>query len=147
MSADILVSRLEGVRSRGLGRWLARCPAHDDSSPSLSVLEKDDGRVLLHCFSGCSVEEILLATGLEFDALFPPIPIEHAPCERRPFPAADVLQALADESLLVAVAGENIGQGIELSESDRARCTLAAERIQAARSLALGNGVTHGRKR
>ena len=37
---------LDGVQESGSG-WSARCPAHDDYNPSLSVAEGDDGRVLL----------------------------------------------------------------------------------------------------
>jgi hypothetical protein len=99
----------------------------------------DDGRVLLHCFADCGVGEVLGALGLGFDALFPEKPIEHGPRERRPFPAADVLRALADETLLVAVAAANLGQKIELSDADRERLFLAAERIEAGRELALGS--------
>jgi hypothetical protein len=39
--------------------WSAKCPAHDDRSPSLSIREGDGGRVLLRCFAGCSVDSIL----------------------------------------------------------------------------------------
>ena len=46
MIADKLVSQLEGVRSTGQDRWIARCPAHDDRSPSLSIREVDD-RILI----------------------------------------------------------------------------------------------------
>ncbi|MBK6590648.1 MAG: DUF3987 domain-containing protein [Acidobacteria bacterium] len=48
---------------------MARCPAHDDKSPSLSITEKDD-KVLVHCFAGCTPDEILSAVGLEFRDLF-----------------------------------------------------------------------------
>ena len=43
---------LEGVRKSGTG-YKARCPAHDDKNPSLSVTEGDDGKVLVTCFAGC----------------------------------------------------------------------------------------------
>lgn len=46
------------------GRWngstgIARCPAHDDRSPSLSVTDAYNGRVLVNCFSGCTQKEII----------------------------------------------------------------------------------------
>ncbi len=138
MSADTLLARLDGVRQTGSGRWIGRCASHQDKMPSLSIRELDDGRILLHCFAGCSIQEVLGALGLEFDALYPAKPLEHAPRERRPFPAADVLRALADEAMLVAVAAANLAQGVELSQADRARLLLAAERIQTGRGLALG---------
>jgi hypothetical protein len=38
--------------------WLARCPAHDDGNPSLTVGYGRDGRVLAHCWAGCAFEDI-----------------------------------------------------------------------------------------
>lgn len=44
------------------GRGVTRCPAHgEDRHPSLSWKLADDGRALLHCFSGCTFAEILAA--------------------------------------------------------------------------------------
>lgn len=45
------------------GRWhgnygTARCPAHDDRNPSLSIKDGRDGRLLLHCFAGCEFDRI-----------------------------------------------------------------------------------------
>ena len=53
---DLVIDLLDGVRKSGSG-WSARCPAHEDHSPSLSISEGDDGRVLLHCFTGCTTED------------------------------------------------------------------------------------------
>jgi len=47
--------------------WMARCPAHDDREPSLSIREADDGKVLVRCHAGCDqarVIEALRARGL-----------------------------------------------------------------------------------
>lgn len=68
---DRAIARLEGVRASGKG-YIARCPAHDDHSPSLSIREGDDGRVLLHCFAGCSFRQIIAAMGLDVSDMFPP---------------------------------------------------------------------------
>lgn len=45
--------------------WQALCPAHDDTTPSLSVSRGDKQEVLLHCFAGCEFGEILAALGLD----------------------------------------------------------------------------------
>jgi hypothetical protein len=63
------LEKLDHVVSRGDG-WTARCPAHEDSQPSLSVGQGDDGRVLLYCHSGCSTEAIVKALDLELRELF-----------------------------------------------------------------------------
>lgn len=51
--------------------FLVRCPAHDDKSPSLSVGEGSDGKILLRCFKGCSVSEICSALDIKVRNLFP----------------------------------------------------------------------------
>jgi hypothetical protein len=51
-AAAELSRALEGRRS-GRG-WMARCPAHNDRQPSLSIADGADGRLLLYCFAGCS---------------------------------------------------------------------------------------------
>lgn len=48
-----------GAQRSGSG-WIARCPAHDDRNPSLSIHHKN-GRVLLHCHAGCRQEEVFAA--------------------------------------------------------------------------------------
>lgn len=138
MTVEVLLSRLEKTRSTGPSRWLACCPAHPDKTPSMTVHETDDGRVLVHCFAGCSVESILNAAGLVFDALFPEKPSHLQKTVRRPFPASDVLAAITSEALIVATAAGNMGQGVALTDEDRKRLMIAAERINEARRIALG---------
>lgn len=60
---------LEQFKRNGSG-WKARCPAHDDKDPSLSIKEGNDGRVLLLCRVGCSTEAVVSALGLTFADLF-----------------------------------------------------------------------------
>jgi putative DNA primase/helicase len=61
---------LEQIKAHN-GGYKALCPAHDDHNPSLSIGEGEDGSVLLKCFAGCSIEEILAALELEMRDLFP----------------------------------------------------------------------------
>ena len=67
-----VLERLRDVRSTGEGQWQACCPAHDDHNPSLSISIGDDGRVLLHCHSGCEPKDICSEMGLALTDLFPP---------------------------------------------------------------------------
>src|SRR5579862_146266 len=48
----------------------ALCPAHDDTTPSLSVNAKEDGTVLLRCQAGCATADVLTALGLDWSDLF-----------------------------------------------------------------------------
>lgn len=141
MSADRLLSRLEGVKRTGPGRWIARCPAHADKRASLSIRELEDGRILVHDFAQCSVHEVLAAAGLDMTDLFPEREIQHGRPERRPFPAADILRCLAFEGLVVASAGAAMLAGEPLSGVDRERLMLAVARLQG--GLDAG-GLAHG---
>ena len=111
---------------------MACCPAHDDKSPSLSIRELDDGRILIHCFAGCSVEEVLSAVGLTFDDLFPEKEIQHGKPERRPFPCADILRGIAHEALIVLLSAKTVARGVALPEYEVNRLLTAVSRIQAA---------------
>lgn len=137
MSAQDLIDRLTKVKQTGAGRWMACCPAHEDKTPSMTIRECDDGRVLVHCFGGCGAGEIISAIGLEFDALFPPKPPAMPSLKpvRRPFPAADVLEALAHESKVVLICLAEIEAGKPVNHE---RLALAAARIERGRELANG---------
>lgn len=69
MTIEELLPRLEAVRRSSRG-YVARCPAHPDRSPSLSLREGDDGRILVYCFAGCSVQDVCAALGIEISDLF-----------------------------------------------------------------------------
>ena len=134
---DDLLSRLEKVRSTGAGRWVARCPAHQDKTPSLAIRELPDGRILIHCFTGCSVDAVVSAIGLELFDLFPEDSraICHANPEHRPFPAADVLKSLNLEALVVSAAARTILDGKTLNDDDQERLMTALRRIERAVEL------------
>jgi hypothetical protein len=131
MGADILLQRLSKIKRTGPGRWTACCPSHSDKTPSLSVRETDGGVILLHCFSGCTVHEIVDAAGLEITDLFPKA-IEHGKPIRRAFSAVDALRCLSFEAMLVFLAAKDIISGRRLSDADIARLSVAAGRINAA---------------
>lgn len=69
-NAEKIASMIEGSRRSGSG-WVAFCPAHDDQHRSLSIGEGEDGRTLLNCFAGCTIEEITNALGISVSDLFP----------------------------------------------------------------------------
>jgi hypothetical protein len=68
---ETLLSRLDKVQGRD-GKFKARCPAHDDRGPSLSVTETDHGQLLIYCFAGCGAADVVEAVGLTMSDLFPP---------------------------------------------------------------------------
>ena len=130
MVADSLLGRLEKVRKSGANRWRARCPAcGGNNATKLSVHEADDGRVLLHCFSGCGVEAIVGAVGMDLADLFPPRQDEdHKPRIKKPWAARDVVAALRAETMVGWVLLTDIANGKVLTRSDRERAKVAADR-------------------
>ena len=136
MSIDALLSRLDGIRGTGHGKFVARCPAHDDRSPSLSVSEGDNDTVLIHCFSGCDTEDVLSAVGLTFSDLYPErIGAEHAyKPKRNGFDARQALEGITHEAIVICLIAEKYSDILDDSDSDR--LLLAASRINAAISAA-----------
>lgn len=130
---DALTSRLDGIRRTGKGRLVAKCPAHKDRRASLSVRELDDGRVLLHCFAGCEVSEVLASLNLDFEALFPPRANAQAgqKRERQPFSVADLLAALSRDLNVAWVVLADVASGRELTQADRKRAGIARLRCEA----------------
>jgi len=58
-----LLARLDGVKQWKTG-WVARCPAHEDRRPSLSLwVSEETGDLLCKCFAGCTFSEIAAAMG------------------------------------------------------------------------------------
>lgn len=139
MTAEAILSRLAKVKPTGRNRWQACCPAHEDGTPSMVISEADDGRVLIHCFAGCDIAEIVSAVGLELSDLFPPRETSARP-DHRPWRAGDLITLAAHESLIAAVAASNLARGRSLTDADRARLQTAAERLQAI------HAAVHGRR-
>lgn len=128
ISTDLL-KQLDGVRARGSGRWSARCPAHPDKSPSLSIREAGE-KLLVKCWAGCTASEIVSAIGLSLKDLFingpvPPGPRSSPPPKKIDFdetafrfelPAID--RRLRAERVLTAVGTFN-SDGMNDEERDR----------------------------
>ena len=134
--AEKFLSRVEGVRQTGPGRWLFRVPTRKDKRPSGSARELEGGRLLIHDFAGDSAVDILAAVGLEMSDLYPENSAHHGKSERRPFLAMDALRCVAFEALVVAAAAAALASGEPLSSVDRERLLVAAERLNGAAARA-----------
>jgi hypothetical protein len=138
MSAATLLTRLNNVRQTAPDRWLARCPAHEDRSPSLSVRELNDGRVLLHDFGGCETADVLAALGLTVSDLFER-PFSNSRAfgpTRNGIPPRDLLVILDHELTVVVLILNDIVCRRTVSESQVQRLVRAACRIGRARDAA-----------
>lgn len=111
------LAELLNARRNGAG-WMARCPAHQDRTPSLSISEGEGGRVLVKCMAGCPTENVLQAAGLTFADLNPSEPFSARTMPRAytppPKPAGVVLPAdlhagnMAEVKALAQLRGLNV---------------------------------------
>lgn len=134
VSAQPLLDRLDRVRRSGKG-WMARCPAHDDGTASLSVSEAPD-KVLVCCFAGCRTDDVLAAVGLAFKDLFPPRHWPESPQERREYRRRQretaylaALGTIPKEAKVVQIAARMLLDGKALDADDLARLVQACEVI------------------
>ena len=139
MNCQPLLDRLSGVRQRGSGQWSARCPAHDDTSPSLSVRELPDGRILIYCFAGCDIHAITSALGIDLSDLYPK-PLGHAVKgikRHRLVSPSQALEIINADALFVAVTACDLARESIISDTIKEKLLLAVGRI----NLALRNTV------
>ena len=132
-----LISRLRKVKRTGNGQFIACCPAHDDRSPSLSIRDVGDGRILLNCLAGCATQDVLGALGMTFEDIMPPKPIQHhmKPIKPRMY-SKDALRLLQTEARIVFFAASRIVDKEEFTVGDYMRLRLAMERINDIKEMA-----------
>lgn len=123
--ASLMLARLEGVIQTGKG-WRARCPSHGGRSASLAIAQGDNGRLLVHCFAGCQVHEVLGAIGLQVGDLFMRRDLRSmSPAERSQLREAALLpkwraahDVLAHCAAVTLAAANQIAEGMPLDDDD-----------------------------
>ena len=137
-----VLSRVTKVRQRQHGQVSACCPAHADKGPSLSIRETPEGAVLLHCFAGCAVNDVVAAMGLELHELFPPRDVPPGAPKRtaRLLTAGQALELLASEAMLVFTAAATLLNGRALTVADKNRLLESVSRINFLRNESIGGG-------
>lgn len=133
MDTSCILNRLDKVRQSGPDKWTACCPAHDDKSPSLTIKDTGD-RILIHCFAGCPLSEIVAAIGMDLRDLFADskAPRHIAPGISR----RKLFDALELELLILAQCAHKRAQGETISDNDTERELIAWKRVDAARRAA-----------
>lgn len=71
LSIEEFLLKLNKVKQAGNG-WEALCPAHEDSTPSLSVSLGRNGNILASCHAGCTFPSICSALAISQSMLGPP---------------------------------------------------------------------------
>ncbi|MEE9339939.1 MAG: CHC2 zinc finger domain-containing protein [Methylococcaceae bacterium] len=118
---ELVTQQLSKLRKTGEGKYLACCPAHDDKNPSLSIKETGDSKILLHCFAGCEVNEIVSALGLTLVDLMPKNPDFKKGIKPPKFNKYELFDRLSFESTILLVAIRQLFNGQPLNNDDMAR--------------------------
>lgn len=140
-SMEVFLTRLDKVRKQRQG-WVARCPAHEDCTASLSICSGHDGRILVHCFAGCAASDVVAALGLELGDLFPirlkPETSQQRAEARRFAREAQLVAAIGvldREATIILCAAGALAQNELLIQSDHERLVLASQRVRDAREV------------
>ncbi len=136
-----LLERLDNVESTGVDTYRARCPSHEGRSRSLSVKLAED-RLLVNCFAGCSVGEIVAAVGLKMSDLFDKAP-NSGPTPRQyrqHTNAREILQAINIPIRAVMIAVE-IQKDRQLTPDEHASFLRVSATINQALDTAANQGV------
>lgn len=128
MDIDGILGSLDKVRPTGRDTWRSRCPSCGDKNQTkLSIKDAGNGVTLMHCFAGCSVDEIVGAMGLKLEDLMPP-KRDHGKKLVTPFRREAFAQLKGDLNV-VWVLLNDISRGRELSEADRKKAGEYGRRV------------------
>jgi len=124
-----LLNRLSKVRQTGAGKWISCCPAHEDKSPSLSVRQADD-RILIYCFAGCSVDDVVSSVGMSLSDLMPESLGHNKPFEGVPkYNKSDLFDVMVTETSIMVLAARQLALNVKLNPVDLQRVRLSEERL------------------
>jgi DNA primase len=137
---DAILNQLEEVRVTGPDQWMAKCPAHSDNTPSLSIKQTED-TILLHCFAGCDTDTICEKLGLELKDLFTrtsepsfirfPKPEQRTikECSSNPIEVKDIRAHLEDLQKLNRLPRSLEGRGFILQDLEAVRMVARGENV------------------
>lgn len=131
---EVVLGHLDGVSKSGKG-YTALCPAHKDKTPSLSVREGDDGRVLINCFAGCLVQDITAGMGLSMSDLFSASERGRRSHRTPGVNVRELKEAAEFERQILFIVSADRTSGKSIAPSDLERAKIALDRIAMARRL------------
>lgn len=126
MHVHDILDKLEKVRQVKPDQWVACCLAHDDSSPSLVIRDTGE-KILMHCYAGCTFDEIAAALGMQPREFFADskTPKSGIPGVSR----RQIYKELAVELLTAYTVTRDRAEGKDIAAGDSERERLAHQRI------------------
>jgi hypothetical protein len=125
---DRILERLKKVQRTAPGKWRACCPAHDSAGRSLAIADRD-GRVLIHCFAGCTADAVLSSVGLAFGDLYEKPLGEFSSLKRSPFNAHDVVDLVVREAMTISIITSDVVKRKQISTLETERLFAATSRL------------------
>jgi len=133
-----LLSRLDKVKKTGNSSWIACCPSHDDSSPSLAIKDSD-GKILIHCFAGCETIDVIESVGLTFSDLMPEKYTKDQKPTKKPFKDSELIRFIAQETTIIYLTGVKLMKGEQIIDEELERFNLAVSKIREAQRYVTEN--------
>lgn len=133
-----LLSSLDKVKKTGINSWIACCPSHDDSSPSLAIKDSD-GKILIHCFAGCETSDVIESVGLTFSDLMPEKFTKDQKPTKKPFKDSELIRFIAQETTIIYLTGVKLMKGEQIIDEERERFELAVSKIREAQRYVTEN--------
>lgn len=127
---ELFLSSLEKVRPIGKNRWVARCPAHEDRSPSFNVMLTDEGKIVMKCHAACSVEAICSAVGINQSDLFPDTKKERYDQGLRPWQRERLNDELMHARYVVKLYERDKSRQAEIDETCKRQALTAYKKIK-----------------
>jgi hypothetical protein len=129
MNVDHILDKLERVRRIKPDQWVACCPAHEDSTPSLAIRDTGD-KLLMRCYAGCTFQEIAESLGMRQHEFFRDgkEPKSGIPGVSR----RDIYRDLTVELMTAYVVTRDRAEGKQIAPHDVEREKLAWQRISKA---------------
>ena len=113
------LDRLDGVKKTGPDKYLARCPAHDDKSPSLSIRDCGD-TFLMKCWSGCASGDVMTAVGLKLSDFWERAPDKPSGHKRVYVSAKEVVEIISTEMwIVIAAASAMLDDSLTFEDYER----------------------------
>ena len=127
----------EGLKLMGKGKWRTTSCSFHGGSDSMRINTTTGAWVCMACNAkgGDVLAHFMAEHGLDFVTGAQALGAwddngqPNKPHRPKPLPASAAIQVLAFESTLTAIAAGNIAHGVQLTDNDRARLLVAAQRI------------------
>ncbi|MCP4284779.1 MAG: hypothetical protein GY792_10060 [Gammaproteobacteria bacterium] len=124
IDAETIAGGLRKAKRVSPGKYVACCPSHDDKTPSFSIQDAPNGKILVHCYAGCSQDSVLDA--LRNLGLWYRPSRHHTKRIRQQISKGQIRHA----RMLLALAASENEQGIMHSEFERAQIRRAIRLVE-----------------